>query len=86
MSEITVVKKFVGIDVSKNTLDVCIDPDTEVLHVAYDGTRMEGVCQRLKAVSPTLIVVEATGGLKTRCQRIGGPGTERGRHQSPPGT
>lgn len=66
MSEITVVEKFVGIDVSKSTLDVCIDPDAEVLHVAYDGTGIEGVCQRLKAVSPTLIVVEATGGLETR--------------------
>lgn len=60
MSEITVVEKFVGIDISKNTLDVCIDPDAD------DGTGIEGVCQRLKAVSPTLIVVEATGGLETR--------------------
>ena len=27
------MEKFVGIDISKDTLDVCIDPDTEALHV-----------------------------------------------------
>jgi transposase len=65
MSEIT-VEKFVGIDIAKNTVDVCIDPDAEVMHVAYDNKGVATICQRLKAISPTLIVMEATGGLETR--------------------
>ena len=32
----TKVEKFVGIDVSKATLDVCIEPAVQTLHVAYD--------------------------------------------------
>lgn len=60
------MEKFVGIDISKNTLDACIDPGAESLHVAYDDKGIEAVCHRLKAESPTLIVVEATGGLEVR--------------------
>lgn len=65
MSEI-VVEKFVGIDVSKNTLDVCIDPVAETLHVAHDDQGIEEICRRLVAVSPALVVLEATGGLEVR--------------------
>lgn len=65
MSEIT-VEKFVGIDIAKDSVDVCIDPDAEVMHVAYDNKGVATICQRLKAISPTLIVMEATGGLETR--------------------
>ena len=60
------MEKFVGIDISKDTLDVCIDPGAEALHVAYDDKGIEAICHRLKAESPTLIVVEATGGLEMR--------------------
>jgi transposase len=61
-----IMEKFVGIDISKDTLDVCIDPGAEALHVAYDHKGIEAICQRLKTESPTLIVVEATGGLEMR--------------------
>ena len=60
------MEKFVGIDISKNTLNVCIDPGAEALHVAYDHQGIEAICQRLKTEGPTLIVVEATGGLEMR--------------------
>jgi transposase len=60
------VEKFVGIDVSKNTLDVCIVPLDETLHVAHDEQGIAQVAKRLKAVAPTLIVMEATGGLEVR--------------------
>ena len=60
------MEKFVGIDISKDSLDVCIDPGAEALHVAYDHKGIEAICQRLKTESPTLIVVEATGGLEMR--------------------
>lgn len=65
MSEIT-VEKFVGIDIAKDTVDVCIEPDAEVMHLAYDDKGVTTICQRIKSVSPTLIVMEATGGLETR--------------------
>ena len=59
-------ESFVGIDVSKNTLDLRIEPVGESLRVAYDDTGVSEICQRLIEVSPTLIVMEATGGLETR--------------------
>jgi transposase len=65
MSEI-IVEKFVGIDVSKDTLDIYIDPAAEVVHVAYDDEGVAQVVNRLLKVAPTLIVVEATGGLEMR--------------------
>jgi transposase len=58
--------KFVGVDVSKDSLDLCIEPDNEVLHLAYDDTGVAQVVQRLTQLAPTLIVMEATGGLEMR--------------------
>lgn len=65
MSEI-IVEKFVGVDVSKNTLDIYIDPAAEAVHVAYDDKGVAQVVSRLLKIAPTLIVMEATGGLETR--------------------
>ncbi len=62
----TMVEKFVGIDVSKSTLDVCIEPAVQTLHVAYDEVGINQIAGRLQEVSPTLIVLEATGGLEVR--------------------
>ncbi|MGH8522772.1 MAG: IS110 family transposase [Gammaproteobacteria bacterium] len=62
----TTIEKFVGIDVSKDTLDVWIEPDAQALSVAYDDEGIGQVCQRLIEAAPTLIVMEATGGLETR--------------------
>ena len=59
-------ESFVGIDVSKNSLDLRIEPVGQSLRVAYDDTGVSEICQRLTEVSPTLIVMEATGGLETR--------------------
>jgi transposase len=61
-----IVEKFVGIDVSKATLDVCIEPAIQSLHVAYDEAGIRQIVERLNEVSPTLIVIEATGGLEVR--------------------
>lgn len=65
MSEMT-VEKFVGIDVSKGTLDLCIEPAGETLHVDYDDKGISQIVKRLVAQAPTLIVMEATGGLEMR--------------------
>lgn len=62
----TIVEKFIGIDVSKSTLDVSIEPDGMTLHVAYDEAGIGQIVARLKKTAPTLIVMEATGGLEVR--------------------
>lgn len=60
------VERFVGVDVSKSTLDVCIDSPSEVLHVDYDDKGIKTIGARLKSIAPALIVMEATGGLEMR--------------------
>jgi transposase len=60
------VESFVGIDVAKTTLDLRLEPVGESLHVAYDDTGIAEIRTRLRALSPTLVVMEATGGLETR--------------------
>lgn len=62
----TIVEKFVGIDVSKSTLDVRIEPSVQALHVAYDEAGIRQIVGRLKELAPALIVMEATGGLEVR--------------------
>jgi len=53
---------FVGIDVSKAALDVCVIPEIQEWHVSNDDTGIRGVVKRLKAIRPILIIMEATGG------------------------
>ncbi len=55
---------FVGIDVSKVRLDVAVRPSRDPLSVAYDATGITAVLTQLSEWHPTLIVVEATGGLE----------------------
>ena len=57
---------FVGIDVSKDTLVMHSIPDNEALQIVYDDAGVEATCRRLVALAPTLIVLEATGGLEVR--------------------
>lgn len=57
---------FVGIDVSKDSLDVFIDACSQALHVVYDNEGVRTVLTQLRTAQPTLIVLEATGGLETR--------------------
>jgi transposase len=57
---------FVGIDVSKATLDICIEPAMTTLRVAYDEKGIARIVECLTETPPTLIVLEATGGLEVR--------------------
>lgn len=57
---------FVGIDVSKSTLEVRIEPLGESFQVANDDEGVKALCSRLSKLDLTLIVMEATGGLETR--------------------
>jgi transposase len=55
---------FVGIDVAKDRLDVHVRPIGEAFAVARDGEGVAGLVERLKAMAPALIVLEATGGFE----------------------
>lgn len=62
----TRVEQFVGIDVSKSRLDVSIEPAGQNLHANYDEAGLRQLVACLKEIAPTLIVIEATGGLEVR--------------------
>lgn len=53
---------FVGIDVSKDWLDVAIRPTQEIFRVNRDEAGLNDLAKRLKAIGPELVVMEATGG------------------------
>lgn len=55
---------FVGIDVSKDRLDVHLRPTGETFAVARDGQGLEQLTTRLDKVGPELVVLEATGGFE----------------------
>ena len=55
----------VGIDVSKDRLDVHLRPSGEAFAVARDGKGLENLVERLAALDVSLIVLEATGGFET---------------------
>ena len=55
---------FVGIDVSKDRLDVADRPAGEVWQGSYDSRGISDLVERLGELSPYLVVLEATGGLE----------------------
>jgi transposase len=57
-------KKFVGIDVSKERLDVHIHPSGESFALARDGDGIEQLIHRLKSRDLAIIAIEATGGFE----------------------
>jgi transposase len=59
------VPPFVGIDVSKATLDVAVRPSGQSWHIDYDAPSVTQLIDHLQALEPARIVVEATGGLET---------------------
>jgi transposase len=58
-------KIIVGIDVSKDRLDVHVRPAGDVFAVARDGAGLAVLCDRLKTLAPALVAIEATGGFET---------------------
>jgi transposase len=55
----------VGIDVSKARLDVAIVPGEEVFVEEHSPRGVAALVERLNKLAPTLIVLEASGGLET---------------------
>jgi transposase len=58
------VDSFVGIDVSKQRLDVLVRPAGEVWSATNDEAGIAGLVTKLIEVAPVLVVLEATGGLQ----------------------
>lgn len=59
MSEI-----YVGVDVSKDRLDVCVLPRGEAFALMRTPQGIDELVARLKPLAPELVVLEATGGLE----------------------
>ena len=57
---------FVGIDVSKATLDVHVLPAKRAWSTLNQDDAVRALCKELAALNATLIVLEATGGLERR--------------------
>ncbi len=55
---------FVGIDVSKDRLDVAVRPTGETWQVPYDADGISSLAECLKELAPHLVVLEATGGME----------------------
>src|SRR5882724_6011332 len=66
MSEL--IERFVGIDVSKGSLDVFADPPSQHVprHSGYDEAALKELCDAVASLAPTLVVMEASGGLERR--------------------
>lgn len=56
---------FVGIDVSKDRLDVHLRPSGEAFTVSRDSEGVDALAARLLELEPELVVLEATGGFET---------------------
>jgi transposase len=64
-----IVPIFVGIDVSKERLDVAMHPLGESESVTNDKAGIETLVKRLREIQPSLIVLEGTGGLERSVTR-----------------
>ena len=64
MEQLPAGSLFVGIDVAKDRLDVHLHPAGETFAVARDGEGLDRLVAALTPRSPTLIVLEATGGFE----------------------
>jgi transposase len=56
---------YVGIDVSKERLDVAVRPEGEGFAVSRTGAGIDELIERLKKLSIRLVAIEATGGFET---------------------
>lgn len=55
---------FIGIDVSKENLDVHTLPDGNSLQFVNDPDGIKAICRKFSKLHPSLIIIEATGGLQ----------------------
>jgi transposase len=55
----------VGIDVSKDRLDVVVRPGGEVFVVERNASGVDRLIERMRTLSPDIVALEATGGFET---------------------
>ena len=55
---------FVGIDVSKDCLDVAVRPTGEAWQLPHNSRGINDLVERLGELAPQLVVLEATGGME----------------------
>lgn len=55
----------VGIDVSKDRLDVAVRPGGEVFAVERNASGVDRLIERMRTLAPSIIALEATGGFET---------------------
>lgn len=60
---------FIGIDVSKERLDIGTYPSGQCQSVTHDDASIQGLVGQWKELRPRLIVLEATGGFERRISR-----------------
>ena len=59
------VSCFVGLDIAKHHIDVCIHPSGEAWRADHDEAGVAQLVTRLVTLAPALVVLEATGGYET---------------------
>ena len=64
MEFISAPPSLIGIDVSKDRLDVHVCPSGQAFTAVRDGNGLEQLVNDLRKLSPALIVLEATGGFE----------------------
>lgn len=55
---------FIGIDVSKSTLDIAVLPGGETWQVEREESALVALVDKLRHITPRLVVLEATGGFE----------------------
>jgi hypothetical protein len=74
---------FVGIDVAKHSLDVHLRPSGERFTIDHDERGVAALVERLAALAPALVVLEATGGMEVRPAAALAAGRPAGRGRQP---
>jgi len=75
MEQLPAVPCFVGIDVSRDRLDVHLQPIGRAFAVPRTGEGLEQLLAELRPLGPTLVVLEATGGFElTTAAAVAGAG------------
>ena len=55
---------YVGIDVAKTNIDIAVRPTDRVWQTSYDGAGIDELVSQLTSLTPTTVLLEATGGLE----------------------
>jgi hypothetical protein len=62
LEDVMETKVFVGVDVSKDSLDVAIGPHKDIITFANDQNGVDALVKKLKRIDAQLTVFESTGG------------------------